>query len=77
MAARRKSAPVNEIAKPEEHTSIHVRKIKNGWLASHSGANAKGEYYSEEVYHPTKPELPMPHPRSNARSKFSIKRGGR
>ena len=37
--------------------SISVRKISNGFVATHSHSTADGEYHSHEVFHEKKPVL--------------------
>ena len=43
----------------DEHMSMSVRKIKNGFIVHHSRSGPKG-YTSHEEYHPTKPKIAMP-----------------
>lgn len=47
------------IALPDrEHQSVSVRKISNGYVASHS-ADGPGGYSSTETFHPSKPVIKM------------------
>lgn len=62
MAKRRRGA-VNAIAampvpsdEGPEHVSVDVRKISNGYVASHSRSQ-DGEYHHHEEYHKDKPNV--------------------
>ena len=44
------------VAAKDESVHVAVRKIANGWLASHSWSGPKG-YESKEVFHRKQPKL--------------------
>ncbi len=57
MAKGDKAMPMP--ASKDEHVSISVRKIDNGYVARHSHSSPQG-YTEREVYHATKPKIAMP-----------------
>lgn len=50
---------------PDQHVSVSVRKIANGFIAQHSRTGPKGDYQSTETFHPKKPAISvsMPSPK--------------
>ena len=53
----KRSSRLSPMAMPsDDRESVTIRKITNGFLIERSGTR-KGEYYSEQEYSPSKPQL--------------------
>lgn len=57
MAKKGKSTMASPVMSDNHHQSVSVRKIENGYVASHSSSGPKGEYQSTEYFHPKKPSI--------------------
>lgn len=59
-----------------ERQSLRIEKIDNGYLAHHSGTDAKGNYQEKTVFHPQKPILQVTAAPPVKTTPASVKTGG-
>lgn len=75
MPAKKKPSvkSINALVLPtSERQSVRIEKIDNGYLAHHSGSDAKGNYHDKTVFHAAKPEITV-----SAIPKAPAKKGGK